>query len=72
MSATIQRFLRLNPDILADILREEVPFNGTIPDLQHASVYRQHPLTPKYGTTSQTLHLSTLFYYDGVGVNNPI
>eukprot|EP00965_Chrysotila_dentata_P117200 3872960-Pleurochrysis_carterae.AAC.1 len=72
MSATIQRFLRPNPDILADLLREEVPFNRTISDLQHGSVYRHHPLTPKYGTTSQTLHLSTLFYYDRVEVNNPI
>lgn len=69
---TVQRFLRLNPDILADLLREEAPFNGTISDLQHGSVYRQHPLTPKPGESSSSLHLATLFYYDGVGVNNPI
>ena len=72
ITATIQRFLRLNPDILQDVLREEVPYNGTVSDLQQGSVYRQHPLTPKVGSSSSSLHLATLFYYDGVGVNNPI
>eukprot|EP00965_Chrysotila_dentata_P005297 173869-Pleurochrysis_carterae.AAC.1 len=72
MQATIQRFLRLDPDILADLLRGEVPFDGTVSDLQQGSVYRQHPLTPKFGCASSSLRLSTLFYYDGVGVNNPI
>eukprot|EP00965_Chrysotila_dentata_P058169 1928795-Pleurochrysis_carterae.AAC.1 len=59
--ATIQRFLRLNPEILADPLREEVAFDGTVSDLQQGSVYRQHPLPPNFDYASSSLHLSTLF-----------
>ena len=78
--ATIQRACRMNPDFRTDVLHSTQlgsgaqPTKATFPidDIQSGSVYSNHVLAGRRRCGQYECTICTMFYLDGVGVNNPI
>ena len=78
LEKSLARALRLNPDILRDITsprREQQDTSSasyTWSDFNDGSVFMNHPLLHPRGGTRIDHYVAWLFYFDGLGVNNPI
>ena len=74
-----ERACQLNPDFLRDLLRPpELGTGDSWSDIQHGSVYSENPYVwmpgqnGKEGPALGDCSVGWLFYYDGLGINNPI
>lgn len=70
----LQRLVSLNPDICRDITNPPPRRAGQFPinDIQCGTVYRSNQLAGGRGTRQGECKVMTMWYCDGVGVNNPI